>query len=180
MTGTLEFGASESVTAAPYGSDMAQRVPQSASFAFDVAVRASAEQLARIDSLDSKAGILLAADGVLAGLIFAREGIAARAPIFLGLLAGVAVFLSLVCTLVSFSNRNYVATPRPEVVARLATSPEEWIKWRLISNLLRAVDTNGSKLETKARWLTSGQAALLVTLVALGAYFIYELLTRSP
>ena len=148
---------------------MAQRVPQSASFAFDVAVRATAEQLARIDSLDSKAGILLAADGVLAGLIFAREGIAARAPIFLGLLAGVAVLLSLVCTLISFSNRKYVATPRPEVVAHLAASPEDRIKWRLISDL-RAVDTNGSKLEQKARWLTSGQAALLVTLVALGAY----------
>ena len=158
---------------------MAQRVPQSASFAFDVAVRATAEQLARIDSLDSKAGILLAADGVLAGLIFAREGIAARAPIFLGLLAGVAVLLSLVCTLISFSNRKYVATPRPEVVAHLAASPEDRIKWRLISDL-RAVDTNGSKLEQKARWLTSGQAALHVTLVALGAYFIYELLTRSP
>ncbi len=45
-------------------------IPQSAAFAFDIAREALAEQLARTDSIDSKAGILLAADGLLAGLIY--------------------------------------------------------------------------------------------------------------
>jgi hypothetical protein len=39
-------------------------IPQSAEFAFDVTRVALGEQLARIDSLDSRAGILLAADGI--------------------------------------------------------------------------------------------------------------------
>jgi hypothetical protein len=155
---------------------MAQGIPQSATFAFDVAVRAVDEQLSRIDSLDSKAGILLAADGVLAGLIFVRGGVVARAPIGLGLIVSVTILFSLVCTLVSFADREYLARPRAETVAQLAAAPEDWIKWRLIGNVLRSVETNRARLRSKARWLTFGQAALLVTLLSLGSYFIYELL----
>jgi hypothetical protein len=122
---------------------MAERVPQSASSVFDVAVHSIAEQLARIDSLDSKAGILLAADGVLAGLIFVRGGVVASAPLGLALVVSVTILLSLLCTLVSFADREYLARPRAETV--------------------------------EARWLTFGQGALLVTLLSLGSYFIYEL-----
>lgn len=158
---------------------MAQGVPQSAAFAFDVVARAIGEQLARIDSLDSKAGILLAADGVLAGLIFVREGVVAKAPIGLALIVSVTILLSLVCTLVSFADREYLASPRAETVAHLAAAPEDWIKWRLMGNLLRAVETNRARLRSKASWLTLGQAALLVTLLSLGSYFIYELLRSA-
>ena len=158
---------------------MAQGVPQSASFAFDVAVRAVDEQLARIDSLDSKAGILLAADGVLAGLIFVSGGVVAIAPIGLALIVSVTILLSLMCTVVSFADREYLARPRPETVAPLAAAPEDWIKWRLMGTVLRAVETNRARLRSKARWLTLGQAALLVTLLSLGSYFIYELLSDA-
>jgi hypothetical protein len=130
---------------------MSQRVPRSASFAFDVAVRALAEQLARIDSLDSKAGILLAADGVLAGLIFAREGIVAQAPTWLALVLGAAVLCSLGCTLVAFANREYVLSPKPELIAELAAAPDDWVKWRVMGNVLRAVDTNRSRLKSRSR-----------------------------
>ena len=102
---------------------MAQRIPQSASFVFDPAVRSIDEQLGRIDSLDSEAGILLAADGVLAGLIFVREGIVTAAPIGLALTASISILISLVCTLVSFADREYLASPRAEMVARLAGDP---------------------------------------------------------
>jgi hypothetical protein len=159
---------------------MAQRVPRSASLAFDIGLRAVGEQLARIDSLDSKAGILLAADGVIAGLIFVRGGLVATMPMAVALVISVSILLSLVCTLVSFADREYLAPPRPETVARLSAAPEDWIKWRLMGNVLRAVETNRGRLRSKARWLTLGQATLLVTLMSLGSYFIYELVRDVP
>ena len=57
-----------------------QPTPQGASFAFDNAAKALDEQLGRIESLDAKAGILLAADGVLAGLLFATGSVLVQAP----------------------------------------------------------------------------------------------------
>jgi ATP-dependent DNA helicase RecQ len=98
-----------------------------------------------------------------------------RAPLGLALVVTVTILFSLVCTLVSFADREYLARPRAETVAHLAAAPEDWIKWRLMGNLLRAVETNPARLRSKARWLTFGQAALLVTLLSLGSYFIYEL-----
>lgn len=44
-----------------------QPPPQGASFAFDNAAKALDEQMGRIESLDAKAGVLLAADGYLLG-----------------------------------------------------------------------------------------------------------------
>ena len=58
-----------------------QRAPQGASFAFDNAARSLDEQLGRIESLDAKAGVLLAADGVLAGLLFATDSVLFQAPV---------------------------------------------------------------------------------------------------
>ncbi len=50
-------------------------------FAFENAAKALHEQLGRLESLDAKAGVLLAADGVLAGLLFATDsGRSFRAP----------------------------------------------------------------------------------------------------
>ena len=92
------------------------------------------------------------------------------------MIVSVTILLSLVCTLVSFADREYLARPRAETVAHLAAAPEDWIKWRLMGNVLRAVETNRARLRSKARWLTLGQAALLVTLFSLGSYSIYELL----
>lgn len=43
-------------------------VPEGASFAYAVAIAALDEQLRRIEALDTKAGILMAVDGVIAGL----------------------------------------------------------------------------------------------------------------
>jgi hypothetical protein len=43
--------------------------PRSARLAYDVASDALKEQLARIDSLDQKAGIVLAAGGIVGGLV---------------------------------------------------------------------------------------------------------------
>ena len=57
-----------------------QPPPHGASFAFDNAAKALDEQMGRIESLDAKAGVLLAADGVLAGLLFATDSVLIQAP----------------------------------------------------------------------------------------------------
>lgn len=81
--------------------------------------------------------------------------------------------MSLAAALVAFSNRNYQIAPAPEAVTALANAPEDWIRWRLIGNMLAAVDINRVKLRQKARWLTFGQLVLLVGLGLLGGYFVY-------
>lgn len=63
-------------------------VPQGAEFAFDSAIRSLDDQLSRIDALDAKAGILLVADGILAGLIFGRDAFVRRAQWVIALAAG--------------------------------------------------------------------------------------------
>ena len=65
------------------------------------------------------------------------------------------------------------------MVATLASASEDWISWRLIGNVLDAVDNNRTKLKRKSAWLAAGQSALLVTLMPLGAYFVYTLLLGS-
>lgn len=45
-------------------------IPAGAEFAYEVGVRALESQSRRVDSLDTKAAVILAVDGVLAGLLF--------------------------------------------------------------------------------------------------------------
>jgi len=93
-------------------------IPHGAGFAYDVATAALDEQLRRIEALDSKAGILIAADGVLAGLLFGRSSLITTAPRWLGALVVGLVVLSLLLGLMSFANRRYRRTPRPQAAIR--------------------------------------------------------------
>ena len=149
-------------------------VPRSAGFVFEIAGAALTEQLGRIDSLDSKAGILLAGDGILAGFVFGHQAFVASAPASVAIVAGFFLLVSLACTVIAFANRDYELAPTPEEAARFAGASEGWIQWHFIGNVLEAVATNGRTLARKARWLTWGQVSLLVSLAALGGYFIYD------
>ena len=154
-------------------------VPQGAVFAFDTATGALDEQLRRIDALDSKAGILLAADGIIASLIFSRSSLPVDAPTFVSLAAGIAVLSSLIAALVAFANRNYQVAPAPEAVTALASAPADWIRWRFMGNMLDALDINRVKLGQKAKWLTFGQLTLLAGVGLLGGYFVYSSLEKG-
>jgi hypothetical protein len=148
-------------------------VPQSAAFAYETAQRALDQQSRLIDSIDAKAGILLAADGILAGLIFGRETFISRAPVAVASVAGGGILLSLACALRALATRNYSLAPEPSDLAGLSAAPAEWIQWRLMGNMLDAVDEGRRRLRQKARWLTAGQGLLLVMLAPVGGYFLY-------
>lgn len=144
--------------------------PPGARFAYETAARALAEQLQRIDALDSKAGVLLAADGIIVSLVLVPASVL---PGWAALLGGIAVLISLFAALGALANRRYAIAPEPSLVARLAASSDDWIMWRLMGTVLQALDTNRVKLQKKARMLTSAQAALLAGLVIYGGYFVY-------
>ena len=92
-------------------------VPRSAGFVFEIAGAALTEQLGRIDSLDSKAGILLAGDGILAGFVFGHQAFVASAPASVAIVAGFFLLVSLACTVIAFANRDYELAPTPEEAA---------------------------------------------------------------
>lgn len=153
-----------------YGPRMDGVAPPGARFAYETAAHSLAEQLQRIDALDSKAGVLLAADGIIVGLVLVPTPAVPGAAVVLG---GIAVLLSLFAALGTLANRRYVIAPEPSLVARLAGAPDDWIMWRLMGTVLQALDTNRVKIRKKARLLTFAQAALLAGLVIYGGYFVY-------
>lgn len=152
-------------------------VPQGGSFAYGNAVRSLDEQLRLLDALDSKAGILIAANGLLAGLIFGRGSFLTRAPSWLSLTTGVLVLASLLFALFAFLSRLYETAPAPEAVARFAQRPEDWLQWRFITNVLDAIEVNRKKLALKGRLLSLGQASLIAAIAPLGGYFVWARLT---
>lgn len=146
-------------------------------FAFDVAAASLNEQLKRIEALDAKAGILIAADGVLAGFLLASDGVLRRAPLWIGVAITAVLFASIALALGSFANRKYETAPTPAaVVGLMGEGGENWLKWRFLANLLNAVDINRPKLQRKVRLLSSAVALLLLVVLILGAYLSYALI----
>ena len=82
--------------------------------------------------------------------------------------------MSLAAAVIAFANRDYEVAPTPDEVTALARASEDWIRWHALGNVLDAVAANGKTLAWKARLLATGQLALLVSLVPLGGYFIYD------
>lgn len=153
-----------------------QPLPQGASFAFDNAAKALDEQLGRIDSLDAKAGILLAADGVLAGLLFARNSLVFQAPRALGAAVTIFLLFSILLALLAFSTRKYEMAPTPEtVIGLMDQGGDGWLKWRFLGNVIVALRINRSKLEQKARRLSSAIWLLFIVVLLLGGYLTYLL-----
>ncbi|MGH2746442.1 MAG: hypothetical protein ACRDKB_00760 [Actinomycetota bacterium] len=153
-----------------------QPPPQGAPFAFDNAAKALDEQLGRIEALDAKAGVLLAADGVLAGLLFATDSVLIQVPRVLGVAVAISLLFSILLALLAFSTRKYETAPTPEaVIGLMAQGGDAWLKWRFLGNLVLALTINRSKLERKARLLSSAIAFLFIVVLLLGGYLTYVL-----
>jgi hypothetical protein len=153
---------------------VAATTPRSARFAYDVARDALQEQLARIDSLDQKAGIILAAAGIVGGLVLAPDDRLSPLPTWIAILIVLTLLASLLGALIALANRRYELAPTPERIASLAGADEDRLRWMFIGNLLEAVELNRGKLRTKSRWLTASQFALFATVSQLGAYSVWH------
>jgi len=151
---------------------MASPVPDGASFAFDVARMALDEQLRRIEAL-GKAGILIAAGGVLAGFLFGRGSLLLDAPRLIVGIAAITLTGSLVLALLAFWTRRYDVAPRPQALSQLMAAREEWLRWRFIPNVLNAIAVNRRKLALKSAFLTWALVSLIAAVLLLGGYFIY-------
>jgi hypothetical protein len=149
-------------------------IPQSTSFAWNVAARALEEQLRRVEALDAKAATLMAADLILAGFIIAGSDRSDHTPPLVLAAAGLGLVLSLSTAVGAFAVRRCEMAPTPSVVADLAEAPEDWIRWRLMGNMLGAIETNRNKLARKTRWLSLSQGILLVAITPFGAYFVWQ------
>lgn len=147
-------------------------VPEGSGFAYDVGVQAIREQLSRIEALDSKAGILIAADGVLAGLLFQGDSLLQRIPSAIAAIGLIGVLGSLLLALLSFLNREYRVAPSFPASMTLMAAPGEWLKWRFLGSLEEALQENNNRLAWKARLLTASMVTLLITLSLLGVYAV--------
>lgn len=149
-------------------------VPPGSSFAFATAVASLQEQHKRIDALDTKAGVTLAAAGVFAGLVFRGDSILFRGPKVVGIAGTAALMASTLGALLAFATRSYRTAPAAHTVASMMSFPEDWLRWRFLGNVLEAIEVNRSKLVYKARLLAFAQAELLVAVGIIGGYFIYK------
>lgn len=152
----------------------AAAVPPSATFAFEIATRSLVEQLHRVEALDSKAAALLAADLIVTGLILGGARALTDVPGWIIAVSTIGILLSLLAAIRAFANQRYLVAPEPGVVAVLANASEDWIRWRLMGNMLQSVQTNRSKLEQKARWLTWSQIVLVASIAPLAGYSVWS------
>jgi hypothetical protein len=155
-----------------------ERIPAGAAFAFDVSKAALAEQLRRLEALDTKAGILLAADGVLAGLFLGSSSTLRLAPKLVAVAALAALIVSMLLSLLAFGTRRYQLAPHPEALIRFMARGEGWLKWRFLGNLIDALDRNRDNLVMKARLLGGAVLALIASVGLAGGYFLYATSTR--
>lgn len=151
--------------------------PAGVEYAHDAALKSYDDQMRWIDALDSKAGILMAADGVIMSLLMSRESLLATAPSPVGMATATCLFISLVLALLAFSARRYEVAPDLDpLVAQMQHLDNDALKWTALEGLANAVEVNETKVATKASYLFLAAIALLAAILILAVYFIYLLI----
>jgi hypothetical protein len=129
------------------------------------------KQLAHFDALDTKAGVLLAFDGVLITLTrFIR--LAFQWP-GIGLASGSALF-----ALLAFWPRKYPVL-RPGELRKYLTFEAENTRLMLHDTIGEMITRGGRLLEVKARFLTVALILLLLAAITFGAGIIYSTSTTA-
>jgi hypothetical protein len=154
--------------------------PPGGDFAFDTAVRAFADQMRWIDALDTKAGVLMASDAVLAGLVLTRGSLLLDAPAWIGVLVALLLFISFVLALLSFSTRRFGVAPDVSALAsEAATATASSLRWGALSDIVDALEMNEPKIGRKADLLFASGVGLMLAIASFGGYFIRQLFIGS-
>jgi len=150
-------------------------IPAGSDFAYEVGIRALEAQSRRVDSLDTKCGVILAVDGVLAGLLFGsyQDLDLVSKPIAVSVTT--LLLLSFLAALRAFSTREYAAAPKFQAVSAWIVRDEEWLKWRFLGNIQEAELENSKKLERKVRWLWWSVTLLFGDVCLTGGYLIWTI-----
>jgi hypothetical protein len=149
-------------------------------FAFDTAVRAFTDQMRWIDALDTKAGVLMAADAVLAGLVLTRGSLLLDAPAWVGVLVALLLFVSFVLALLSFSTRRFGIAPDVSALAsEAATTAPSSLRWTALSDIVDALEMNEPKVGHKADLLFASGIGLMLAIASFGGYFISQIFPGS-
>jgi hypothetical protein len=153
---------------------MVAKTPAGATHAYDVGIRTLSSQFGRIDALDTKAGVIVAADGVTAGFLLSQNSTLRAAPAWLAIILILAIFGSIGTALIAFATRRYQNAPKLDSVIRLMTADTDWLKWRFLGNIQAAARENQRKIERKATFVTTAIVQLLVAVSLLGAYSMWR------
>lgn len=152
--------------------------PQGITYAHDVALKTYDDQMSWIDALDTKAGILMAADGVIISFIAARGSTLMEAATVIGVATALFLFLSFVFALLGFSTRRYEVAPDLDpLLVQMQHQDDDGLKWIALEGLSNAVAVNESKVDSKAWHVFLSALSLLAGVLALAGHFIYLLMS---
>lgn len=155
---------------------MTSPTPPATDFAFDTAMRGLADQMRWIDALDTKAGVLMAADAVLAGVVLTRGSILLRAPVWLGVAVAVLLLSSLLLALLSFATRRFDLAPDiPVLVSAATVESERSLRWAALPAVQEALAMNEPKIAQKANLLFYSGCTLMLAALFFGGYFIFDI-----
>lgn len=133
-------------------------LPPGSGFAYDLGERILASQSAQVDAVDTKAAVILAVDGVIAGFLLRSPF--HNAPRTAAIVASSSLLVSLISALLAFWTARYSTGPEFAAVAGRVRGSEAWIKWRFLPNLAEAIQANEVKLKRKNRLLVTALSAL--------------------
>jgi hypothetical protein len=153
--------------------------PQGTDFLFETALRSLDDQMRWIDALDTKAGVLMAADAVVAGLVLTRNSLLLEASPWVGVAVAVLLLISLLLALFSFSTRRFELAPN---VSALLPAPNSGstagtMRWTALTDVLGALEVNEPKLGQKADLLFYSAVGLMLAVALFGGLFIFRLVT---
>lgn len=126
------------------------RPPKGGQFAYETAIRSLDDQLRRIESLDSKAGILIGAGGILAALLAGGGSPILEGSRHLALATTVLLNASVTLALLAFFNRSYSSGLSPH-------SSPRWLGWAM---RLSDGGSRGTSIGVSTR-MTGGSAGKL-------------------
>ncbi len=121
--------------------------------------------------------MLLAAGGVIAGLVLTGDSILQWAPPILTILIVGFLIGSVILSLSSFATRHYETGPdAADLAARMQHLGDAGLQQLAIPPLLEAIDINDSKVNQKAALLSYSGICLMLGTFFISLYYLYSVM----
>jgi hypothetical protein len=152
---------------------------------FDLMREQIADQQKQIDTLDTKASVILGAATVLAGtavallpgLISSHAAILVDNRIWWLLPALIVVYVVLVClACLAYTVRRYKRVPEPqELFDNYRDKSEYFIKAQVFTAMVDASKKNDTRIEKKVLWVKSSMLALVIETLILAVILLFQI-----